>query len=540
MPETLVVDVDPVLDKQVRDIAGLFSKAAKNYQVYLPNNRMFLASLTEFAGALQKFLYDHETLSLVVSEFELYYCGKPVYENTDKHQSLAFRMYRDGVRLLSFHKGVSTKELLDLLEALSKCMEIDNLEEDFVTLLWEKDLKRITYYEIEDYDEEIEHEQPRQPVSSGIQDDVFGPETEALPPEQLQDIDEMKSMLKFTSAEIDQAAEMVADRDDDLIILRAWHVIQSTIELKDSAEAYCDLANAVTHLVDMAVQRGRIGDAAELLKQAKALYGSHESPEVRAALGSIVDAGHADRNIVQIAEIVSGGMGMQHDDCLSFLSELSPRAIRPILGLISVCKHKSSRQVIANALASIAAGDPALILQSANVGAPQEIEVALDALESIGTNQAIREVLRLKNHSSPRVRARVVSLAARLGSGHAADIARGLVNDDDPLVRRRALVTIVDMEGEQCEDFLTEVFTSKQFAMLSHDQKKGMLLVIRKLPEEVQERIANSIFGLGGLFQRKSAQDTKKALTEVLNMRPDTRRPTGLSWKRRNGGGREQ
>ena len=245
MSETVMVDVDALIDKQVRDIASLFSKAAKNYQVYLPNNRMFLASLTEFAGALQKFLYDHETLSLVVNEFELHYGGKPVYENPDKHQSLAFRMYRDGVRLLSFHKGVSTKELLDLLEALSKCMEIDNLEEDFVTLLWEKDLKRITYYEIEDYEEEFEPRRPEGEAVTGVQDDVFGPDAEAMPPEQLQDIEEMKNMLKFTTDELDQAKQMVETGDDDLLILRAWHVIQSTIGIRKSPDAFMDLSNAV-------------------------------------------------------------------------------------------------------------------------------------------------------------------------------------------------------------------------------------------------------------------------------------------------------
>jgi hypothetical protein len=534
MPDTVTVDVDSLLDKQVRDIVGLFSKAAKNYQVYLPNNRMFLSSLTEFAGALQKFLYDHETLSVVVSEFELYYAGKPVYENTDKHQSLAFRMYRDGVRLLSFHKGVSTKELLDLLEALSKCMEIDNLEEDFVTLLWEKDLKRITYYEVEDYDEDIEQQQHQDHPVGGIQDDVFGPDAEALAPEQLQDFEEMKNMLRFTNDELDRAKEMVETGDDDLLIIRAWHVIQSTIDLKRSPEVYTDLSNAVAHLIDMAVQRCQLGNAAAVLKEAKTVYGKHDSPEVRAALGTIVDSGHADRNFMQIAEIISGNLGMHEQECLRYLSELSPRAIRPVLGLVSVCKHRMSRQVLVNSLASIAADDPGLILHNANKDAPLETEVGLDALEAIGSEQAIREALKLKNHTSPKVRARVVSLAARMGNSHASDIARSLISDEDPLVRRRALVAIVDIEGEECQDFLTEVFTSKQFAMLSHDQKKGMLLVIKKLPEAVQERISSSILAMGGIFQRKSTQDTKKALTEVLNMTAAPGPGYSGQWRRRD------
>jgi hypothetical protein len=198
-----------------------------------------------------------------------------------------------------------------------------------------------------------------------------------------------------------------------------------------------------------------------------------------------------------------------------------------------------SRQVIVNALASIAADDPGLILRHASSDAPLETEVGLDALEAIGTEQAIREALKLKKHKSSRVRARVVSLAAKMDNSLAVDIAKSLINDEDPLVRRRALVTIADVEGEQCEDFLAEVFTSRQFSMLTHDQKKGMLLVIRRLPEDVQERIANSVLAMGGLFQRKSTQDTKRALTEVLNMRPPPQMGAKRPWRGRDNGGNE-
>ncbi len=195
-----------------------------------------------------------------------------------------------------------------------------------------------------------------------------------------------------------------------------------------------------------------------------------------------------------------------------------------------------SRQIVASALASISADDPALILRSANHDSALETEMCLDVLETIGSEQAMREVLKLKGHPSPKVRARVVSLAAKIGDSHAVDIAKSLISDEDPLVRRRALVTITDIEGEKCEDFLIDVFTSKQFSMLSHDQKKGMMLVIKRLPPEVQERIANSVLAMGGIFQRKSMQDTKKALTEVLNMKREA--PEKIrSWRRRDDGG---
>ena len=41
----------------------------------------------------------------MVKEFELLFDTVPVYSNQDKHQSIAFRMYRDGVRLISFHRA---------------------------------------------------------------------------------------------------------------------------------------------------------------------------------------------------------------------------------------------------------------------------------------------------------------------------------------------------------------------------------------------------------------------------------------------------
>ena len=118
----MTVNEEPVsaVEEEVKEIAKLLSRTAKNYQMYLSNNRMFLTSLENLQRGLNDFLEVNEVLTFVVREFDLLHDDVTVYSNADKYQSIAFRMYRDGIRLLSFHKGIARDDLTAFFETLTK------------------------------------------------------------------------------------------------------------------------------------------------------------------------------------------------------------------------------------------------------------------------------------------------------------------------------------------------------------------------------------------------------------------------------------
>ena len=83
-------------------------------------------------------------------EFELKCEHEIVYESHDRKDSLAFFLYRDGLRRLSLHPEVERTELTAFLTCLNRVALHENDQDDLVTLLWERDFHGIRYFAVEE------------------------------------------------------------------------------------------------------------------------------------------------------------------------------------------------------------------------------------------------------------------------------------------------------------------------------------------------------------------------------------------------------
>jgi hypothetical protein len=507
------------LETGVRDIVTLLSKAAKNYQVYLPNNRIFLNSLAEAHQALAHYLDENEVLTLVVKEFELLFDKNPVYSNQEKHQSLAFRMYRDGVRLISFHAGISEDELVAFFEALTRCLDCENLEEDFVTLLWEKDLQCITYYEVNDYDAEY---QGRHRDSPGDIDPEFhapGNEiTDAKWTEVTRDIERMMPALDLTPGDLDEVKNLALVIEDDLFLKRSWQVLSSTLDICGTRDACLDLENAVTGFLDVCVHLGQLGIAAEALVEVKTRLATYPGSDIRAALSRIVESRHSDANMEVVTGCLVGDRETEHEQCHAYLAQLSQAALPSIIRTLSKCSRQSARQVVVMSLAAIAEDDPGALARCSATSSEEEIDAVLDALAAIGSESALIHAMDFRDHDSSKIRAKVAAMAPRLKNGMALDVTQVLVQDSNPAVRRRALASLVEIGGKRCVETLTDLFTSNEFNMLPRDKKTSMLLVMRNLPPADQKRMIEIIFKMRRWMRNKPLDDTKAAVIDILHL----------------------
>ena len=513
------VESTPGVEEEVKEIASLLSKAAKNYQLYLSNNRMFLSSLDNLKRALDAYLAENDVLTFIVREFELLHQATTVYTNTDRYQSLAFRMYRDGVRLISFHDGVTSDELMAFFEALTRCMDSDNLEEDFVTLLWEKDLQSITYYEVNDFEADYEKLKKRMCKKDDEAPTLRRPEPSGSDTSKLsREIENLRPTLNLTADDLQEVRDLAFGVQDDLFLKRAWQVLSLAMGAEDPTEPVKDLENALIGFMDTCVGKRQLSLAASVLETTMAQYKQIGDQPSLQSLKRIVASRHTERNMLTVEEMLSGTRESEHQECLTYLSHLSPDAIGPVLALLPKCANRSALYSVIASLASIARSRPKDLITCVDLGSVDETEAVLSVLDTIGTQEALTAAIHLSGHASPRIRAKVAFAAGRLGTAEARKVVEALAYDSDHAVRRRALVSMVEIGGEGTVDTLRHVFTSKEFHLLSHDYKLSMLLVIRSLSSEAQSTVLMSIFKMRGFLRRRHIEDTKIALIEILHL----------------------
>ena len=112
------------------------SRAARSFVLYDPGNALVRQFLGDFQEKVRAALQACGELSVEVRPFELAQGEVALYREGDRERSLAFRLYRDGVRRITFRPSVSWEELLTLLGILAvRYTSLRQQEEDAVTLL---------------------------------------------------------------------------------------------------------------------------------------------------------------------------------------------------------------------------------------------------------------------------------------------------------------------------------------------------------------------------------------------------------------------
>ena len=123
---------------------------ARSFLLYDPHNAAIQGFITRLLEDLTGALEEEGPLTLHVQPLEIVFEDAPVYVNRDRERSLAFRLYRDGVRQLRFRPGFGADELARLLEVLSiRYTGVNQREEDIVTLLWKSRFKNLEVTSVE-------------------------------------------------------------------------------------------------------------------------------------------------------------------------------------------------------------------------------------------------------------------------------------------------------------------------------------------------------------------------------------------------------
>ena len=149
--QVLALDV-----KRVADWIGALVRTIKASRTYPANSPTLHKFQVELESRTWSSLKEVGDITLVIQQFDLLYENYSVYHNADRNESLAFRFYGDGVREITFREGLEPHELRGFLEVLRRSVDSAQVQDDVVTLLWERDFRHIQYLfiSLEDLTEE--------------------------------------------------------------------------------------------------------------------------------------------------------------------------------------------------------------------------------------------------------------------------------------------------------------------------------------------------------------------------------------------------
>ncbi len=128
------------------------ARASRAYLIYEPSNEVIKTFLEDVQRSLRSHLSEYGELDLRVRPFELALVEEVVYRELDWERSLAFKLFRDGVRRLTIGSGATWEELIQFLGILSiRYVGVNMDEDDVLTLLWKASFKHIAIEAVEGF-----------------------------------------------------------------------------------------------------------------------------------------------------------------------------------------------------------------------------------------------------------------------------------------------------------------------------------------------------------------------------------------------------
>jgi hypothetical protein len=151
---------DPGLDRRFAHLSAAagatarilesLSKTSRAYRFYAPNNRALQAFVQELYDLFDDYFGVHLELTLKVRPEALLFAttDEEVYRDEDRETGFPFKLYRDGVRVLSLRRGLTHEEILRLQRILAMRTLGKLEEEDVATQLWRIRSKHVQFKQV--------------------------------------------------------------------------------------------------------------------------------------------------------------------------------------------------------------------------------------------------------------------------------------------------------------------------------------------------------------------------------------------------------
>ncbi len=395
------------------------SRTARCFTLYDAHNEAVRDFLDDLRAKLARALeVVGGPIDLEVRAFELALGSEVVYLERDRERSLAFRLFRDGVRKLSFRPGLDWEEILGLVEILSvRYTSVRQQEDDIVTLLGKTAFPHVAFVAIEGFVPDEEVQEDGEPVAALVH--VEPPANWDLPAPGL------GAAAPFTYRPLPESAlaALRSEPDDETSARECVFLVLDLLEcLADERQAMVeeDVEGLIFEVRDFLLAEGRF---AALLEIVPVLEHSSAGdlrlrPSILARFGGKVP-------LRRMAEGLARRGGDLPPEAVSCLRAVPGNHLADLLDLLEPEEDEPMRLALAALITSLSEDRPGLLLDRMEQATAPTAILLLQGLARAWPARALEAALRLKDRPDPRLQ--VACIAALAASPFTPNLARTVV-----------------------------------------------------------------------------------------------------------------
>jgi hypothetical protein len=499
--KTVEVKKDFILDeksieeglKSVKGLIQSFLQTLKAYRLYEANHPILMKFLDRLKKDFENYFIEYNSFFLQVGQHQLYYRGKPVYENKDVKESLAFLFYKDGIREMRFFNGLEFQEMIDFLEVVRKGDLVNRCEDDLVTLLWEKDFSHIAFTTVDEFLEGNTTSVPatEQDLIDKLEYRGFDESAKPETPEEIREeepkalvVENLKQTLNLSPGQtLSQACqlhpkewdeiqrEILAEQQPGYLFVVIDDLIEILLHLGEDMDAYENMISYFQRTLTSFLEQGEIGKAGAVMKRLNDTIESMVLKDKQIfAIRRILETSSSGRAIELLGKAMQQNDEVNTEFILHYLRLVTIQAVEPLCELLGHLESGKWRKAVCDRLAELSQEDIHIVAQFLLRPNPVLVSHILYVLGKTGHPDLVKHLAPLADHEDRKIREEALKVLSKTGP-KGIELFMKFLTDPIPEIRGKASILFARSGGEQATGPLIDIILSEDFFKRNCEEK---------------------------------------------------------------------
>jgi HEAT repeat protein len=441
---------------QVAELINGLVKALRAYHMYLPNNPIYQRATENLRIAFIPVWAALDQLALTVAETDFIWEDQVVYHQMNKSESLAWALFKDGMRSLTICRNAELDELPHFLEVINRARFLAaDAGDDLLTLLWEQEFELIQYNFIEFFGEgggSLPEQSGSYATSAGEQDPAaqqrHSQAAEEAPPRPkgVVDLDEFDSTLYFLDEnEINQVVREVEQEYARDVAGSSLNVLFDLFELQSEPEIRSEILSVVEHLFPTFLTARDFRTAASILRECRQLaqrtagLKAEHAQRLEGFVAKLSEAAIVSQ-LLQSLDEAPALAGEAH--VTELMRELRASALEPALTWLPSLSSAPLRTLLEGVADRLAETYPSEVLRILKDPESPALASVVTLCGRLGLMQTVPGLGETVAHRLPEVRLASVQALAQLATPAAMALIEKALEDEDRGIRLAAVRVI--------------------------------------------------------------------------------------------------
>lgn len=524
--------------KSTKALIQTFLQTLKGYRLYESNHPILSKFLERLKRDFENYFEEFDSFSLQVGEYNLYFKGKVVYESDDIKESLAFHFFKDGIREIRFLKGLEFEEIVDFLNIVRKSDFINRLEDDLVTLLWERDFSHIIFTTVDEFldgkdgsvpatiedlntklEFKISLETEHEDGGTELKDD----ESDSLAIDTLNQSLNLSvrspliQVCQLTTEEMEAIYEEVRREEQPDFLHLIENLIEILLHLGEDVDAYENMISYFDRLIESLLQQKRLDIALEVLKT---LSNTMESIVLRDkqifAIKRILDNPSKPHLVELLAKLLNEN-GINAETVIQYFGFVTQKATETLCLILKEIKSGKWRKFICDKIALFCKDDITPITKFLSDSDPLFVCHIIYIIGKIGNPISLKYLASLTKHIDRKVREEVMYVIYRFGE-KGSELIKRFLNDSDKDIRMKASILFARMAKEKAFGPLKEIILSKDFYKADYQEKSTFFKALAETGSKEVIPFLRKIANKRRIFQRAKWKEMRICARNTLKL----------------------